>query len=159
MARSCPRHHSSHSAPRSASVLNGSSKKNLVPLIFSIAGVARHGRRLRPPQPSPVRRCSPILHCSVPSAVPPSRAAPSSTLPIAQGEGCAMPGVACACVPIHLAPSAGRGRMCHRSSSPGRLWPLVTLCFKCSRRFRTCCKAMFQVFQLFQMYVSSVSYG
>jgi hypothetical protein len=52
----------------------------------------------------------------------------------------------------------------------GRLWPPTTLCFKCFRRFRLmfqvfhlnvanrsrCCKPMFQVFQ---MYVSSVSFG
>jgi hypothetical protein len=31
--------------------------------------------------------------------------------------------------------------------------------FKCFRRFQTCCKLMFQVFQLFQTYVLSVSFG
>jgi hypothetical protein len=30
--------------------------------------------------------------------------------------------------------------------------------FKCFERFQTCCKPIFQVFQLFQMHVSSVLY-
>jgi hypothetical protein len=56
----------------------------------------------------------------------------------------------------HLAPSAGRRGLRHRNFPTGRPWPPAKLSFKCFRRFQTCCKHMFQVFQLFQMYISNV---
>jgi hypothetical protein len=79
-------------------------QKKLVLLIFCIAGLFAAGSTPHPPRPSPARRrhTQPILRCS----------APSSTSPVAEGEA----GEVCACVPIHLVLSAGRGGLRQRSS-------------------------------------------
>jgi hypothetical protein len=61
--------------------------------------------------------------------------APSSTSPVAEGEAGAACAYTCACAPSHLALSAGREGLRHRSFPTCRSWLSATLCFKCFRCF------------------------
>jgi hypothetical protein len=62
--------------------------------------------------------------------------------------------------PSSAVPSAGRGGLHHHNSPLGRYRPRGDAVFQVFLDvFQTCCMPMFQVFQLFHMYVSIVSYG
>jgi hypothetical protein len=96
------------------------------------------------PRPRCLCRCSARPACAGGSMRPASHLPahrcsllpmPSSTSPVAEG----MQGRPAPAVPHQV----GRDRR-------------RRFVFKCFRYFQTCCKPMFQVFQLFQMYVSSV---